>query len=287
MRIRSIRPEFWTSNAISSLDLEDRLLFIGVWSYVDDNGVGIDRLSLIATELFPDDIEREPRETFARVSRGLANLSEAGRITRYTVGGKDYLSVTNWSEHQKIDKPGKARYPLPTTANAIIRDSVATVSRDSGDISAPGEGEKGRRGEGDSTLRVEAPVADEPDNLPALRDINAPAKADAPRTRGTRLPDDWQPARSDANLSAEEGHDPDWLRREYAKFRDHWASQPGQKGVKTNWDATWRNWLRKAEEFAPRNNNRPKTAASMTQLDWDDAFRRALQAEAEAERNAS
>ena len=158
MRIRSIRPEFWTSTAISSLALEDRLLFIGLWSYVDDNGVGIDRLSLIATELFPDDIEKEPRETFARVSRGLASLSEAGRITRYSVDGKDYLSVTNWTEHQKIDKPGRARYPLPTSTDAHIRDTLANVSRDPIEASPTGEGEKGRRGEGEKPSS--SPTAD-------------------------------------------------------------------------------------------------------------------------------
>ena len=29
-----------------------------------------------------------------------------------------------------------------------------------------------------------------------------------------------------------------------AKFRDHWISQPGQRGVKVDWLATWRNWCR-------------------------------------------
>ncbi len=33
--------------------------------------------------------------------------------------------------------------------------------------------------------------------------------------------------------------------RTFARFRDHWIAQPGQKGVKTDWFATWRNWLRR------------------------------------------
>ena len=48
MRIRSIKPEFWRSDDVNSMCIEDRLLFIGLWSYVDDNGVGIDRHSDIA-----------------------------------------------------------------------------------------------------------------------------------------------------------------------------------------------------------------------------------------------
>lgn len=35
---------------------------------------------------------------------------------------------------------------------------------------------------------------------------------------------------------------------ELEKFRDYWAAQPGQKGVKTDWPATWRNWVRRVAE---------------------------------------
>lgn len=38
---------------------------------------------------------------------------------------------------------------------------------------------------------------------------------------------------------------------ELAKFRDYWAAQPGQKGVKADWPATWRNWCRRATEATP------------------------------------
>lgn len=27
-------------------------------------------------------------------------------------------------------------------------------------------------------------------------------------------------------------------------FRDYWHAAPGQKGVKLDWSATWRNWIR-------------------------------------------
>lgn len=31
-------------------------------------------------------------------------------------------------------------------------------------------------------------------------------------------------------------------------FRDYWIAQPGQKGVKTDWTATWRNWVRRQQQ---------------------------------------
>jgi hypothetical protein len=147
VRIRSIKPEFWRSEDITAIeDWGTRLLFIGLWSYVDDNGVGRDRLADITADLLAGDLEKDPRDTFASVSRGLQTLSELGRITRYTVAGRGYLHITNWEKHQRIDKPNKERYPLPTCDDAEVRESVARVSRETPEIPAPGTEEQRNRG---------------------------------------------------------------------------------------------------------------------------------------------
>ena len=142
MRIRSIKPEFWRSPDVADLSIEDRLLWIGLWSYVDDNGVGKDRAPIIAADLFAFDLSRDAPDTLARVSRGLQNLSASGRITRYTLDGDDWLYINNWSRHQRIDRPNKPRYPLPTSDNAEIRESVASMSRESRETPSTGTGEQ-------------------------------------------------------------------------------------------------------------------------------------------------
>lgn len=38
------------------------------------------------------------------------------------------------------------------------------------------------------------------------------------------------------------------IEKETEKFVDYWKAQPGQKGVKLDWPATWRNWMRRASE---------------------------------------
>lgn len=153
MRIRSIKPEFWRSPDITNLAIEDRLLFIGLWSYVDDNGVGRDDVAAIVADLFATDMFRDPRETVARVSRGLSNLFTAGRIARYVVDERPYLSITNWEKHQRIDKPARPRYPSSDGENAIL----ATPSRDRRDTLAPGTGEQGNRGTEEQGNRYPAP----------------------------------------------------------------------------------------------------------------------------------
>ncbi|MDB5716494.1 MAG: hypothetical protein JWO15_3891 [Sphingomonadales bacterium] len=167
MRIRSIKPEFWRSEDITALDWETRLLFIGLWSYVDDNGVGRDVEKLILADLFP--LEENPRETLATVSRGLLALSERGLIVRYYVNGKPFLEITGWASHQRIDKPNKARYEPVTCGNAVIRDTLATPSRDSSETLAPGTGEQGNRGTEEQGAREQTLLRDKSrdgDDLP-------------------------------------------------------------------------------------------------------------------------
>jgi hypothetical protein len=42
-------------------------------------------------------------------------------------------------------------------------------------------------------------------------------------------------------------------RYETAKFVDYWRGKSGQAATKKDWAATWRNWMRKANESQPSN----------------------------------
>jgi len=35
------------------------------------------------------------------------------------------------------------------------------------------------------------------------------------------------------------------MSREAERFRDYWIAKPGKDGVKLDWAATWRNWMRR------------------------------------------
>jgi hypothetical protein len=43
------------------------------------------------------------------------------------------------------------------------------------------------------------------------------------------------------------------VREETPKFCDYWRAMPGQRGVKLDWLATWRNWMREAQSRLPVN----------------------------------
>jgi hypothetical protein len=78
--------------------------------------------------------------------------------------------------------------------------------------------------------------------------------------RGARLPADFVLPEEWSSFCRHER--PDLIPSEvFLEFKDYWVAQPGQKGVKTDWDATWRNWIR-------RQNAKKKGSV------WDESERR-------------
>jgi hypothetical protein len=54
-RIRTIKPEFWTSEQVIACSSNARLLFVGLWNFCDDNGVHPASYIRIKAEVFPAD----------------------------------------------------------------------------------------------------------------------------------------------------------------------------------------------------------------------------------------
>ena len=108
------------------------------------------------------------------------------------------------------------------------------------------------------------------DAAPATASANTASKpAKSSKARGTRLPDGWQP---DQALV-------DWTRAnapaaansvEVDRFRDYWTAQPGAKGRKADWAATWRNWARRCQEQAhgPSRGQAPRSTTDDRVGDW-------------------
>lgn len=107
-RIRTIKPEFFTSLTIADLTPEQRLTFIGLWTHVDDAGRCVDDPRLIKAAVWPLD-----DRTAADIEIDLKALTESSLITRYTLNRKRYIAVTSWREHQRINRPTKSKLPAP------------------------------------------------------------------------------------------------------------------------------------------------------------------------------
>lgn len=68
------------------------------------------------------------------------------------------------------------------------------------------------------------------------------------RARGTRLTDDWKPSESNIVFCLQEGLTEDDAAHIGDCFRDYWIGVAGAKGVKRDWDGTWRNWVRREKQ---------------------------------------
>lgn len=73
--------------------------------------------------------------------------------------------------------------------------------------------------------------------------------------KGSRLNAEWRLPQPWGQWAVDQGLSPEVVRREGENFRDYWIGIPGQKGVKLDWQATWRNWIRKRlERMAPEKS---------------------------------
>jgi hypothetical protein len=77
-------------------------------------------------------------------------------------------------------------------------------------------------------------------------------------------------------------------RADHEAFCDYWRAQPGQRGVKVDWPATWRNWMRREQE---RRSNGARGSANAagprgSTTDQRVAAGLALAAELEAQNRA-
>lgn len=169
-----------------------------------------------------------------------------------------------WRERKSRER---ARKSDPTKTDHVTRDNVRDMGRDNPRDTRSKEKREERK-ETTNTPPTGTPHAEgvtetaaelvtvAADAAPATANTSKPSKA-----RGARIPDGWQPDQALA----------DWTRAnapaaanalEVDRFRDYWAAQPGAKGRKADWAATWRNWARRCQEQAHGPHRAPAPRAT-------------------------
>ena len=122
-RIRTIKPEFWTSDQVMDVSRDARLLFIGIWNFADDHG----RICLKPRTLKARILPADEDVTVADVERMVDELIQAGLILEYwypsvperyqrVPQAQRYGMITGW-HHQRIDRPQPSKLPDPQVEN--------------------------------------------------------------------------------------------------------------------------------------------------------------------------
>lgn len=176
-RIRSIKPEFWTSEQVMECSPNARLLFIGLWNFADDAG----RMALspkrIKAQVYPSD-----DFTSSDVRRMIDELTANGLVRVYVVDEQEFLAITGW-HHQKIDRPQKPQTPEPPEDPSPNGRRKIVVGREGRGEDRKGKDSKaaanGSHPPSEGRVLNAAPPPAEPEPVPA----ETPARPAAPIVR--------------------------------------------------------------------------------------------------------
>ena len=222
-RIRTLKPEILEDARTAGLSDAAFRLFVAMIVLADYHG------NLRADDRWLAGQVWWARGEFPRVAETLRELQEADLLTVYEVREQVYAAISGWTKHQRIDNAGKPRVPQLSDGSQILAAKFREIP-------------------------LELAAGPRPPTTTTTTDYTQPEAAPKIRARrmGTirsAITEGWVPDRSEANISTEaagkqRGID---LRVELQSMRD-WAK--GENAKKADWDATWRNWVRRAK---PRN----------------------------------
>lgn len=243
-RIRTIKPDFFTSADIVALSPLTRLLYIATWCEADKEGRLVWRPMTFKLRYLPGDE--------CNIDALCAELTSAGLVVLY---GDGYAWIPGFARHQHLN-PRESASVLPDPHETKTKPKrVGDASQRVDDASARvPHAQGGREGKGmyyvepngspfAGVLQKAAPQPPAPP--PDFDGNNATAlngKTLARIAQGFELPAEW-------GIDAEAlGYKPDEVLREAEKFRQYWTAGKGTGKRRTvrGWRQTWSNWLEKA-----------------------------------------
>lgn len=258
MPARVVRGEINGSRSLSRVSLFADLTFRALVVAVDDYGrFDADPLMLKAA-LFP----RRPEVTAEQLTGWLVELVREGCVRLYSVEGAEYLVLTGWDRHRgNSRRASSSRFPAPPDAEEEMNDAPG-ASRKSGSFPEiremrgnPSENREsgsekrealGERGSGGARNAPAADAASPPTDPP-----EAEKRRKAPRGK-TQAPDDLDPEQKRALLAWVRAKEPDAepeLRALVDACLDHFRASGG---LKADWVATCRTWIRNRKRFTAR-----------------------------------
>ena len=165
-RIRTIKPEFFGSPDTAKASFKARLLYIAMWCWADDYGVGLTNLQSLAGFAFEHD-----DTSASEVQSLLSEVQGSFGVVFYTVGGRYYYAIPSWDDHQKTQRKAARRNPGPDHPEACpdqrFNDlqgtsewTQGTSAHPQGDVD-PGKG-TGEKEQGNSSSSAKPPAVAKP-----------------------------------------------------------------------------------------------------------------------------
>lgn len=121
-RIRSVHPSLFTDEAWVSCSPLARLLYIGLWTDADDQGLFEWKPLQIKMRLLPGDT--------ADVALMLAELSDVGLIAAFEHGGKRFGAIKQFRKFQRPKKPNSVHFMPPEWRTFVSLDEASSEHDD-------------------------------------------------------------------------------------------------------------------------------------------------------------
>ena len=120
-RIRTIKPEFWSSPDTAQASPLARLTYIAMWNWADDYGRGTLNLKELEGFIFPNDNIEELTQTYENTKQGssehfrriVKEVIGSFGLTIYEVERRTYYEIPSWNEHQRTERKAKTKHPAP------------------------------------------------------------------------------------------------------------------------------------------------------------------------------
>lgn len=241
-RIRSVHPSLFTDEAWVSCSPLARILYVGLWTDADDQGLFEWKPLQIKMRLLPGDAGDVPEM--------LSELEGVGLVQAYEAEGKRYGAIANFRKFQRPQKPN-AIHPLPEkiaeyvglapeeppTSPPPVADQSPTSP-----VIAPQMEDGGWKGK-------DTAVA----NAPAARPEPSPKRA----RRSCFAPEGFSPTAEHHAKADAKGLSPGDLERALARFKNHEFPRPY-----TDWNRCFHNWIDREKPSNERPANDYRAAKS-------------------------
>ena len=103
MRNRILKKEFWCDEKIIELTPVERLLFLGMTNFADDEGIQVYSAKGLKAKVFPAD-----NISVSIIDNGLIKMEELGLIE--FGNDRTLIRIRNWKLHQKINRPYPSKF---------------------------------------------------------------------------------------------------------------------------------------------------------------------------------
>lgn len=210
---RIVRDGILTSDAVSSLSWAEEVFYRRLMSVADDHGRFHAAPKLIRAACYPLLIDKV---SDADIGKWLTSCVTAALVSVYPAAdGKRYLTIIKFGQQVR----SASKFPEPCADGLLATASKCDPLAASAHLGV--------------FVSVGVVGADSGSNARASRLAN-----------NWEIPSEWAEWAKDARPDL----DPTSTAEQ---FRDYWCAKPGKDGLKLDWLATWRNWVKNQRSPGP------------------------------------